>query len=173
MASERRQVANQKNAKQSTGPRTAQGKFRAKLNALRHGLATKQTALPQIERMARAICGIGATRLLYEEALNVAVSQFMLDAVRVARVATIKLTVAPKSAEQVGDSGEPAPKGEVRVASEEPSEIEGDRGVLLRALPELARYDRYERRALSRRRRAIRSFVATSILGTRPTRGRR
>jgi hypothetical protein len=37
-----------------------------------------------------------------------------------------------------------------------------------RALDEVARYGRYERRALSRRQRAIRTFVATSILGTPP-----
>ena len=60
MASERKQQANRNNAMRSTGPRTERGKLRAKLNTLRHGLATKQAALPEIERMAKAICGRGA-----------------------------------------------------------------------------------------------------------------
>jgi hypothetical protein len=78
MASERKQQANRNNAMRNTGPRTERGKLRANLNALRHGLATKQAALPEIERMAKAICGRGASRLQYEEALNVAESQFVL-----------------------------------------------------------------------------------------------
>lgn len=103
MASERKQQANRNNAMRSTGPRTERGKLRAKLNALRHGLATKQAAFPEIERMAKAICGRGASRLQYEEALNVAESQFVLLAVRDARVVTIKrmMTGAPTPKEQV------------------------------------------------------------------------
>jgi hypothetical protein len=175
MTSEHRQQANQNNAKRSTGPRTAWGKLRAKLNAQRHGLATKQAALPEVERMAKAICGKGASRLQYEEALNVAESQFMLQAVRDARLATIKrmMSAAPTSKEQVADSSEPVLEGEGQAGSEEQSSQENILAAVVRALPELARYDRYERRALSRRRRAIRHFVATSILGRRPANRRR
>jgi hypothetical protein len=180
MTSERRRQANQNNAKRSTGPRTAQGKLRTKLNAQRHGLATKQAALPEVERMATAICGKGASRLHYEEALNVAESQFMLQAVRDARLATIKrmMSAAPASKEQVAESGEPVLEDEGQAGSEEQSSQENEEhenivAAVVRALPELARYDRYERRALSRRRRAIRNFVAVSVLGTRPARRRR
>ena len=179
MASERRQQANQNNAKRSTGPRTARGKLRAKLNAQRHGLATKQAALPEVQSMAKAICGKGASRLQYEEALNVAESQFILQAVRDARLATIKrmMITTPTPKEQVADSGEPLLEGEGQAGCEEQSqeneEHENIVAAVVRALPELARYNRYERRALSRRRRAIRNFVATSILGTRPPRRRR
>ena len=174
MASERRQQANQNNAKRSTGPRTARGKLRTKHNAQRHGLATKQAALPEVQRMANAICGKGASRLQYEEALNVAESQFMLQAVRDARLATIKqmMITSPTPKEQVADSGEPLLEGEGQAGSEEEPSEENIVAAVVRALPELARYDRYERRALSRRRRAIRNFVAKSILGTRPTRRR-
>ena len=175
MASERRQQANQNNAMRSTGPRTARRKLRAKHNAQRHGLAMKQAALPEVQSMAKAICGKGASRLQYEEALNVAESQFILQAVRDARLATIKrmMITSPTPKEQVADSGEPVLEGDGQAGSEEQSSQENIVAAVVRALPELARYDRYERRALSRRRRAIRNFVATSILGTRPARRRR
>src|SRR5215831_5481006 len=41
-----------------------------------------------------------------------------------------------------------------------------------RALTEMTRYDRYERRASSRRQQAIRTLVAMSILGTPPSKCR-
>jgi hypothetical protein len=118
MASERRQQANQDNARRSTGPRTARGKLRAKLNAQRHGLATKQAALPKLQRMVKALCGKGASRLQYEEVLNVAESQFMLQAVRDARLAAIKrmVSAAPTSKEEVADSAEQLLEGEAGFA---------------------------------------------------------
>ena len=39
MASERQIAANRRNAKKSSGPRSAVGKARSRRNALRHGLA--------------------------------------------------------------------------------------------------------------------------------------
>lgn len=48
------------------GPRTAAGKIRSSLNALRHGLAAthRRLAVPMqaIERLADAICGDGPDR---------------------------------------------------------------------------------------------------------------
>jgi hypothetical protein len=45
-----------------------------------------------------------------------------------------------------------------------PTTAPDEAAVFLRALPELIRLDRYEQRALSRRARAIRKFIAISVL---------
>jgi hypothetical protein len=44
MASQRQIAANRRNGEKSRGPRTQQGKAHPRMNALRHGLATKITA---------------------------------------------------------------------------------------------------------------------------------
>ena len=46
MATQKQIIANRRNAKKSTGPRTEKGKARASQNALRHGLFAQQLLLP-------------------------------------------------------------------------------------------------------------------------------
>jgi hypothetical protein len=46
MTSERQKAANRANARHSTGPKTSEGKAAIRLNALRHGLLTRDVALP-------------------------------------------------------------------------------------------------------------------------------
>ena len=46
MTSERQKAANQANARHSTGPKTRKGKAVVRLNALRHGLLTRDVVLP-------------------------------------------------------------------------------------------------------------------------------
>ena len=46
MTSEKKAEANRENARKSTGPRTPEGKEAARLNALRHGLRSKEVLLP-------------------------------------------------------------------------------------------------------------------------------
>ncbi len=46
MATERRQIANQANARHSTGPKTPEGKAAVRLNAFRHGLLARDVVLP-------------------------------------------------------------------------------------------------------------------------------
>ena len=60
MTSERQRCANQKNARRSTGPRTAAGKAKAAQNSLRHGLAIEirsdSTLRNDIESLAQQYC---------------------------------------------------------------------------------------------------------------------
>ncbi|HUN67552.1 MAG TPA: hypothetical protein VMU46_02065 [Burkholderiales bacterium] len=53
MTSPRRIEANRRNARASTGPRTAAGKARARMNALRHGLAAGAASRTDRDRVAR------------------------------------------------------------------------------------------------------------------------
>ncbi|MHB8383418.1 MAG: hypothetical protein ACYDC3_13905 [Candidatus Binataceae bacterium] len=47
--SERKLAANRRNAARSTGPRTASGKKRSALNALKHGMLAKRMVIPALE----------------------------------------------------------------------------------------------------------------------------
>jgi hypothetical protein len=61
MPSSRKIAANRANARRSTGPRTAGGRLRASLNALKHGLAVPASAHPtlqqDIDHLARELAG--------------------------------------------------------------------------------------------------------------------
>ena len=46
MATREQREANKRNAKVSTGPRTAEGKEKVAFNALQHGLSAKKIVLP-------------------------------------------------------------------------------------------------------------------------------
>ena len=52
MTSDRQKQANQENAKKSTGPKTEQGKTKAKFNARRHGLTGQFTCMSEGDELA-------------------------------------------------------------------------------------------------------------------------
>jgi hypothetical protein len=107
------------------------------------------TALPQpavstrIERMAKAIVGDNAMAAQHEQALIIAESEVMMLNVRAARIAAIEhhRRITPAGREPA--SGSP----------------QADLEAFRLALPELIKLERYERRAMSRRRRAIRELM--------------
>jgi hypothetical protein len=140
MTSDRKIAANRRNSQQSTGPRSVQAKQRSRGNALRHGLRAVALRSPAIsaeaDRLATAISGKDADEAEREQALIIAESELILMQVRAARVDVIEQMVALTA----------TPKPERDNQS---------------CLEQLMRLDGYERRALSRRKRALRFLFLT------------
>jgi hypothetical protein len=146
VTSEAKIAANRRNAQRSTGPRTALAKARVRRNALRHGLAAvvldDPAAVTEVGCVAAAICDPEATSPDRERALIVAEAQVTLKRIRRARAEIMEQVSLARPTTQ-SDRPDTAPMPQV----------------LLR-LDELLRIERYERRALSRRKRAVRLLAA-------------
>ena len=156
MTSEAKIASNRRNAQRSTGPRTALAKARVRRNALRHGFAAVVVddiaTSTEVGRIAAALCDPQALPLDRERALIVAEAQVTLKRIRRARVEIME-QISPAPTKQSDEPGTvPSPQTE---SSQ-------------RCLDELLRIERYERRALSRRKRAARllrtGFAASSLV---------
>ena len=186
--------ANRANARRSTGPKTLAGKSAASRNALRNGLAIPVTVDPsladEVERLARMIAGEGANSCRLERARRVAEAQIDLLRVRRARSLQLDDVRARMKPPSVSELTHAVKQMMARVDDKHPEQWDGydDRTLaVLRARSalnengeplrleegietiavQLARFDRYERRALSRRKWATRNFDegATDELG--------
>jgi len=133
MASDRKVSANQRNAAKSTGPKSVAGKRRSRRNALSHGLAIPATADPafndDISALSRIIA-LASGKNDVTESSRVAEAQ--VDILRIGKVRTSIYERLSRSPLQ-----------------------EADHAKLNKYLTSL---ERYERRAFSRRKRALREL---------------
>jgi hypothetical protein len=150
VTSARKQFANRANARRSTGPKSVQGKARVSRNALRHGFARQNWAegtlrdvarAEEVNALARAIAGDHASAAHLARALAVATAQHDLVLVRQAR------------------HGVEAAVGRART-EDAPAESQPGEFIDPALLTRVERLDRYERLALTRRRRAIAALDA-------------
>lgn len=138
-----RNEANRANAAKSTGPRTAAGKARASKNALRHGLSA---AAPDDQGLGGETGQIAALLCQGDERLApaariAAAAQSHLNRVRSAKHYALRAAILHQ--------------GEVDPAAS-PQEILAR--ALIEAADELVTLNGYERKALSRRKRAVRNL---------------
>ena len=178
MASERQIAANRRNAAKSTGPRSAAGKQRAGGNAVRHGLfslATRRSALEEIEALAHSLAGEGAGDIPLAHARSAAEADIEVKRARRVRLALIERVESFSSLEVrffptdpreefrlikretwSGRGRPPKPQPEDFLASMPATGPERTLEAMQKALPELVKLSDYERRAAARRDRAIR-----------------
>jgi hypothetical protein len=150
MTSELQRQSNRRNAIRSTGPRTARGKMRASRNAFKHGLATSiadnPTKAAEIARLVALIGAQSAGDRVQGEYVRIAVeANLELSRIRSIRTKLIPKTPAPNIASATDDLAN---------ADSWRAEFE----TALQSLAELTSVERYERRAFSRRNRALRKL---------------
>lgn len=177
MTSTRKTEANRKNARASTGPKTARGRAHAAQNAFRHGLSLPVCSDPalahEVGALAREIAGTDARAEIQELARRAAEAQIDLRRVRYARhrllsealndpyyesradarmkISVLSRLLRPKAPDiPIGTLSAfltATPKGPQKFAV-----------ILSREAKQLLRLDRYEQRALFRRKIALRAL---------------
>jgi hypothetical protein len=181
--SERQLAANRRNAARSTGPRTRAGKMRSRRNALRHGLAASLAdhtlAPPEVDNFSNLIVGDRPSSSACNYAREAALAELDILKVRAARVAIFE-SVAPQlsllSPDREGSILREEQQIELgrrtleqllqaslisrkfRGAVRQLLTTEQAPDLFAKAAKAILKLDRYELRALARRRRALRQL---------------
>jgi hypothetical protein len=172
--------ANRANAQASTGPKTADGRARAARNARRHGLSSSLYSDPilskEVEALAHEIAGTDANAEIRELACRIAEAEIDLRRVRHARNHLVNDRLNDKYYEshaserakfnlicKLLSNNPPEIPYEVLCKYLTTSTLQGPEKlatILAQEAKPLRAMDRYEKRALSRRKSAIREFDA-------------
>ena len=108
MTSLRRRRANRRNARASTGPRTAAGKARAAQNARKHGLRVPALRDPEktrnIGELARKLAGPNADPQRFAAACQLVAAQIDLLDIREARLPLLSRALDDRTAQTPGDA---------------------------------------------------------------------
>jgi hypothetical protein len=186
MTSAARSAANRENAKRSTGPRSRSGKARVAKNALRHGLAIPVSAVPELAPEVARLTALIAEGVASPDHLARArlIAEAEVDILRIRRARTALLRpalsdprymtrkqdarllkIAVRVLRRFGNTPRAAAVFDLvrRPLNREPSEPERVAAILTDLGQQLARLDRYERRALSRRNSAVRAFMTGAV----------
>ncbi len=184
------------NPRSATGPRTAAGKARSRQNAYRHGLAVPVCSDPliaaKVDEVARQIAGSGASEAVLQIARRAAEAHLDVIRCRQARCRAAESAAIEKDdllldamSDQTlrefllrswwdhQDKDLPEDTYEFSEAQEDVIERHRERIRKRRERSELNNLlaiDRYERRALSRRNRAIEQIDCQRILEALPSR---
>jgi hypothetical protein len=178
MITSRQSTANRRNGRLSTGPRTVSGKKRSARNAKRLGLSLSVLANPglshEVKALTAKLAGDGASSTTFRE-LAAEIAEAQVDLVRIRRARDAILTtvlgknLSPKrsqceaaSPSQIDTTPVPPsdPSNAAKLESTKADPPPQDDTALCEAAHQLHAIHRYERRALSRRKFAIRMFDA-------------
>jgi hypothetical protein len=179
LTSDHKIKANRANAQASTGPKTADGRARAARNALRHALSLPVCSNPalseEVETLARQIAGPDADAVSLEFARQIAEPEIDLRRVRAARHQLLSNTMSNqhydshanvrRKAKVIGlllrpDAHEMSLETLMTFVTSTPQGPQKLATIVSQEAKQLLAMDRYERRARSKRKSAIRRFDA-------------